>query len=103
MRRSVPPAEALGHAFGDGLPASAVDCAAVQPTAAQIEAYRRDGFLVVEQWLDPAEVERAREHFARCFAHEWETGLMPDEVNYDPKTTPPDRTRRTWTSWSRRT
>ena len=41
----------------------------------------------------------AREHFARCFAHEWETGLMPDEVNYDPKTTPPDRTRQLCNVW----
>ena len=56
----------------------------MEPTQEQIDAYRRDGFLVVEDWLDAAEVERAREHFARCFAHEWETGLMPDEVNYEP-------------------
>ena len=71
----------------------------MQPTPEQIEAYRRDGFLVVEDWLDAAEVERAREHFARCFAHEWETGLMPDEVNYDPATTPPDRTRQLCNVW----
>ena len=25
-----------------------------------------------------------RERFHRCFEHEWETGLAPDEVNYDP-------------------
>ena len=71
----------------------------MQPTAAQIEAYRRDGFLMVENWLDAAEVERAREHFAQCFTHTWETGLMPDEVNYDPATTPPDRTRQLCNVW----
>jgi ectoine hydroxylase-related dioxygenase (phytanoyl-CoA dioxygenase family) len=71
----------------------------MQPTPEQIEAYRRDGFLVVEEWLSAEEVERAREHFARCFAHEWETGLMPDEVNYDPETTPPDRTRQLCNVW----
>ncbi|HYI17254.1 MAG TPA: phytanoyl-CoA dioxygenase family protein, partial [Solirubrobacteraceae bacterium] len=71
----------------------------MQPTPEQIEAYRRDGFLVVEDWLSAEEVERAREHFARCFAHEWETGLMPDEVNYDPETTPPDRTRQLCNVW----
>ena len=71
----------------------------MEPTQEQIDAYRRDGFLVVEDWLDAAEVERAREHFARCFAHEWETGLMPDEVNYDPETTPPDRTRQLCNVW----
>ena len=69
------------------------------PTPDQIAAYRRDGFLVVEQWLDAAEVERVRERFHRCFEHEWETGLTPDEVNYDPATTPPDRTRQLCNVW----
>ena len=65
----------------------------MEPTADQIAAYRRDGFLVVERFLAPDEVERVRERFGACFAHEWETGLRPDEVNYDPKSTPPDLTR----------
>ena len=60
---------------------------------------RRDGFLVVERWLPPDEVERLRERFHRCFAHEWETGLQPDEVNYDPATTPPDLTRQLCNVW----
>ena len=37
----------------------------MQPTPAQIEAYQRDGFLVVEDFLDDDELERVREHFAR--------------------------------------
>ena len=69
------------------------------PTPEQIEAYRRDGFLVVEKWLDTDEVERMRERFHRCFEHEWETGIAPDEVNYDPATTPPDRTRQLCNVW----
>ena len=40
-----------------------------------------------------------RERFHRCFEHEWETGLAPDEVNYDPATTPPDRTRQLCNVW----
>jgi ectoine hydroxylase-related dioxygenase (phytanoyl-CoA dioxygenase family) len=71
----------------------------VQPTPEQIETYRRDGFLVVEEWLPPDEVERLRARFHRCFEHEWETGLQPDEVNYDPATTPPDRTRQLCNVW----
>src|SRR3954462_1738894 len=71
----------------------------MQPTAEQIAAYRRDGFLVVEELLDRDEVERLRERFAACFAHEWETGLRPDEVNYDPKSTPPDLTRQLCNAW----
>src|SRR4051812_29250303 len=69
------------------------------PTPDQIAAYRRDGFLVVERFLDPGEVARLRERFAACFAHEWETGLRPDEVNYDPASTPPDLTRQLCNAW----
>src|ERR687885_797491 len=71
----------------------------MEPTQDQIDAYRRDGFLVVERFLAPDEVERVRERFAACFAHEWETGLRPDEVNYDPKSTPPDLTRQLCNAW----
>src|SRR5215210_6733841 len=71
----------------------------MQPTEAQVAAYRRDGFLVVEELLVGKEVARLRERFAACFAHEWETGLRPDEVNYDPKATPPDLTRQLCNAW----
>ena len=71
----------------------------MQPTPEQIAAYRRDGFLVVERLLDDDEVERLRERFAACFRHEWETGLRPDEVNYDPASTPPDLTRQLCNAW----
>ena len=56
----------------------------MQPTPEQIEAYQRDGFLVVAQ-LPDARRARARARALRArFAHEWETGLAPDEVNYTP-------------------
>jgi ectoine hydroxylase-related dioxygenase (phytanoyl-CoA dioxygenase family) len=71
----------------------------MKPTAEQIEAYRRDGFVVIESFLETDEVETAREHFARAFAHDWETGLRPDEVNYDPTSTPPDLTRQLCNVW----
>jgi ectoine hydroxylase-related dioxygenase (phytanoyl-CoA dioxygenase family) len=71
----------------------------MQPTPEQVAAYRRDGFLVVERFLADDEVERLRERFAACFNHEWETGLRPDEVNYDPKSTPPDLTRQLCNAW----
>src|SRR5438105_361487 len=40
--------------------------ASVQPTTEQIEAYRRDGFVVVEEFLPAEEVERVADHFATC-------------------------------------
>lgn len=71
----------------------------MRPTGDQVETYRRDGFLVVERFLEDDEVERVREHFERAFAHDWETGLAPDEVNYQPGETPPDRTRQLCNVW----
>jgi ectoine hydroxylase-related dioxygenase (phytanoyl-CoA dioxygenase family) len=70
-----------------------------EPTPEEIERYRADGFLVVADWLDRDEVERVRDRFERAFAHEWETGLRPDEVNYEPGVTPPDRTRQLCNIW----
>jgi ectoine hydroxylase-related dioxygenase (phytanoyl-CoA dioxygenase family) len=71
----------------------------LEPTAAQIETYRRDGFLVLEAFLDRSELDRIRERFARSFEHEWETGLQPDEVNYTPGVTAPDLTRQLCNVW----
>jgi ectoine hydroxylase-related dioxygenase (phytanoyl-CoA dioxygenase family) len=71
----------------------------MEPTPEQIEAYARDGFVVVESFLEPGEVDAARAHFAAAFAHEWETGLRPDEVNYDPERTPPELTRQLCNVW----
>jgi hypothetical protein len=71
----------------------------MEPTQEQIELYRRDGFVVVEEFLPPHEVETLREHFAAAFRHEWETGLRPDEVNYEPGVTPPDKTRQLCNVW----
>ena len=73
--------------------------APVLPTTEQIEAYQRDGFLVVPQFMPPGELSAVRAHFERAFAHEWETGLAPDEVNYTPGVTPPDRTRQLCNVW----
>ena len=71
----------------------------MQPTQEQIESYRHDGFLVVADLLDPHEVERVLGRFHRCFDHEWETGLEPDEINYEPGVTPPERTRQLCNVW----
>lgn len=71
----------------------------MRPTSEQVEAFRRDGFLIVEEFLPAEEVGRAREHFAAAFEHRWETGLVPDEVNYVPGETPPDKTRQLCNVW----
>jgi ectoine hydroxylase-related dioxygenase (phytanoyl-CoA dioxygenase family) len=71
----------------------------IEPTPGQIEDYRRDGFLILDVFLDQAQVVGARERFMRVFEHEWETGLQPDEVNYQPGVTAPDLTRQLCNVW----
>lgn len=71
----------------------------MQPTSQQIDAYQRDGFVIVPEFLPVDEVERLRERFHRLFDHDWQTGVAPDEVNYVPGVTPPDRTRQLCNAW----
>jgi ectoine hydroxylase-related dioxygenase (phytanoyl-CoA dioxygenase family) len=69
------------------------------PTDAQIERYRRDGFLIVDEFLNRDDLDEIGEHFMRVFAHEWETGIQPDEVNYTPGVSPPELTRQMCNVW----
>jgi ectoine hydroxylase-related dioxygenase (phytanoyl-CoA dioxygenase family) len=70
-----------------------------EPAQAQIDRYRRDGFLIVERFLSDEQVQRARERFMRVFEHQWETGLSPDEVNFTPGVTAPELTRQLCNVW----
>ena len=69
------------------------------PTEAQVDSFRRDGFLIVESFLPPEDLAGVRERFQRVFEHQWETGLQPDEVNYVPGVTAPDLTRQLCNVW----
>jgi ectoine hydroxylase-related dioxygenase (phytanoyl-CoA dioxygenase family) len=70
-----------------------------EPTPEQVEDYRRDGFIVVQRFAPEDEVERIRARWERIFDHQWQTGIAPDEVNYTPGVTPPDRTRQLCNAW----
>ena len=69
------------------------------PTADQIETYRRDGFVVLEHFLPEDEVTAVLERWEPLFAHVWESGIAPDEVNYTEGVTPADRTRQLCNVW----
>jgi ectoine hydroxylase-related dioxygenase (phytanoyl-CoA dioxygenase family) len=71
----------------------------LEPTGEQIERYRRDGFLIVERFLQPEALDEIRRHFMAVFEHRWETGLAPDEVNYTPGVTAADVTRQMCNVW----
>ncbi|MGI9031240.1 MAG: phytanoyl-CoA dioxygenase family protein [Ilumatobacteraceae bacterium] len=70
-----------------------------EPSPDQVEAYRADGFVIVPDYLPFREVEATRARFDPLFAHEWSTGVAPDEVNYTAGTTAPDRTRQLCNAW----
>jgi len=55
--------------------------------------------VVVPEYLPADEVDRVLERFGLVFEHVFETGLAPDEVNYTPGVTPPDRTRQLCNVW----
>ena len=51
----------------------------------QVESFRRDGFLIIEEGLVPMPaVELLRERFAAIFHGDYATGIAPDEVNWKP-------------------
>jgi len=66
----------------------------------QVEAFERDGFLIVEEGLvSQRGLERLGERYERLFAGEYETGIRPDEVNWVPGRDPEDRTRQLCNAW----
>jgi ectoine hydroxylase-related dioxygenase (phytanoyl-CoA dioxygenase family) len=69
-------------------------------TPEQIEAFHRDGFLIVEEGLisEPA-LERLRARYEGLFEGGYETGIAPDEVNWKPGRDPADRTRQLCNAW----
>ncbi|MGH3110992.1 MAG: phytanoyl-CoA dioxygenase family protein, partial [Gaiellaceae bacterium] len=69
-------------------------------TPEQVEAFHRDGFLIVEEGLvAPGALERLRERYVPLFDGEYETGIRPDEVNWVPGRDPEDRTRQLCNAW----
>jgi ectoine hydroxylase-related dioxygenase (phytanoyl-CoA dioxygenase family) len=66
----------------------------------QVESFRRDGFLIVEEGLVPERgLELLRERYLKLFDGEYETGVRPDEVNWVPGRDPEDRTRQLCNAW----
>ena len=69
-------------------------------TSEQIEAFRRDGFLIVEEGLvSNRGLELLRERYEPLFDGQYETGIRPDEVNWVPGRDPEDRTRQLCNAW----
>ena len=68
-------------------------------TDSQHAAFDADGFLIVDQLIDPASVPVLHDAFDRLFRGEFETGVRPDEVNWQQGESDPTRTRQICNGW----
>ena len=68
-------------------------------TTEHIEKYKEDGFIVFEEFLDAEEIDRLKARFEPLFRGQWETGLAPDEVNWQYGRDRDDRTRQLCNTW----
>ena len=65
----------------------------------QCADFERDGFITVDRIISDAEVALLRERYDALFNGQWETGLVPDEVNWLAGRDPPDHTRQICNGW----
>lgn len=68
-------------------------------TQAQIDRFNEDGFVLAENLIDEETVDRVRESYERLFRGEFETGVTPDEVNWQEGTGDPSLTRQICNGW----
>jgi ectoine hydroxylase-related dioxygenase (phytanoyl-CoA dioxygenase family) len=71
----------------------------VDLTHEQVAAFERDGFLIVDRLLDDATVVALRAAMERLFRGEYETGVRPDEVNWEYGKSDPNLTRQICNGW----
>ena len=65
----------------------------------QIEQFRIDGFLVVENLVDEKTIAQLHTRFDRLFHGDFETGTSPDEVNWQEGDSDPGLTRQICNAW----
>ncbi|MET1027878.1 MAG: phytanoyl-CoA dioxygenase family protein [Dongiaceae bacterium] len=65
----------------------------------QVAQFRRDGFLILERLIDGETASRVAARFELLFRGEFETGLYPDEWNWQEGRDAPDRTRQICNGW----
>ncbi|MUG91828.1 phytanoyl-CoA dioxygenase family protein [Scytonema sp. UIC 10036] len=68
-------------------------------TDEQITQFREDGFLVVENLLDEELVNRLINRFEPIFSGEFETGIYPDDLTWNPNSGIPNSTRQVVGVW----
>ena len=68
-------------------------------SAQQITRFHRDGFIVLDRFLEPAAAAAAAARFAPLFQGVFPTGLHPDEWNWREGRDPDDQTRQICNGW----
>lgn len=68
-------------------------------TAAQIAQFREDGFLILQDWIDPDLAAKAAARFEGLFRGRFESGLQPDEWNWREGRDRPDLARQICNGW----
>ncbi len=68
-------------------------------TDEQVDTFARDGFVIVENLIDPALARRALDRYEDLFAGRFETGLYPDEWNWRSGVHRDDLTRQICNAW----
>jgi ectoine hydroxylase-related dioxygenase (phytanoyl-CoA dioxygenase family) len=66
---------------------------------AQKNLFHQDGLILVDRMIDDDMVNRLRDAFDRIFEGEFETGTLPDEVNWQLGKSDPELTRQICNAW----
>jgi ectoine hydroxylase-related dioxygenase (phytanoyl-CoA dioxygenase family) len=65
----------------------------------QKQQFSTDGFVLLEKILEQQTVLNLRDSFSRIFSGNFETGTLPDEVNWQEGKSDPELTRQICNSW----
>jgi len=68
-------------------------------TEEQIAKFRQDGLLIVDRIIEPAVIEPLHQAYEQLFRGEFETGMTPDEVNWQEGKSDPTLTRQICNGW----
>ena len=71
----------------------------VELSATDQENFNKDGFLVIDRLIEPAMVPVLHQAFADLFNGKFETGVRPDEVNWQEATGDPSLSRQICNGW----
>ncbi|MFT4561625.1 MAG: phytanoyl-CoA hydroxylase [Gammaproteobacteria bacterium] len=68
-------------------------------TQQNVDQFALDGFIVLENIIDSAAIQCLRERYDALFAGDFESGLLPDEVNWQQGRDRADATRQICNAW----